>query len=162
MKNTKKILFGLLSIIIIVAIGLSLYLSQIDSRFSGTFRSDVEKTMSYIKSMNKYSPKQIKIFEQMFGYLIHEINGHTIKIITREPYTIQDYPEGSSTKIEKSVAEFPYIMIKRTKDKAVIIEIPSPFWDINSANSFEIEFDDNGYWISTPSGVREKFKKIKS
>ena len=169
MKIIKKVSIGIFALVVFSVIGVFAFFCSLDPRISGTFKSDKEATIKYLKSVSIPTDKQLNTWEQMYGHLYYVFDGH--KISTFMESQIIDNNSGSEPlKIDESHSE-SYFFIRRSeigKDKIELIILPSPLWALESTAFLEIELDEDGFWlepklfpfINTP--YKEKFTKIKS
>ncbi len=166
MKVLKKVTITIFFIIIIAIALLFAYLWPVDPRLSGTFQSDTKVSIEYLRSTRDLTDLQLDTFNQMYGHLFYEFNGHRVTIHMK-PHTISDYPKGSETKIDETIEEYHFVMRGLENDKVHLIMFPSTFWLIDEVKSVGLEFENNGFWIINNSASfgsiqREKFSKLKA
>jgi len=169
MKIFKKIFIVTFALIVFALIGVIVYFWPVDPRLNGTFKSDKEETITYLKSIMDTSERQLNYWNQLYGHLYHVYEGH--KTISFSDSHITDVKESvEPPKLDRDKAG-RYFFMRRSeigKDRVKIIIMPSPLWDIESIRFEEIEIVEDGFWLKegTPIGMKiplkEKFTKIKS
>ena len=108
---------------------------------SGTFVSDREATMSYLKSTGAYSPEQMEKIGSVVGKMKVAFAGDTV-VTELDDHTI-------SERFEVAEQGEDYIVILTNLDKEPVRN--------------RIEFVTDGYWLISPSvekPFREKFRRV--
>ena len=108
-------------------------------RLSGTYVSDKQATLEYLKNTGNYTPEHLNRIGKLLGKMkitynrdntaVVELNGD----ISQEKFTVTEVSSGHA------VLEY------------------------NHCDRYEIKFDDDGYWLSggiMPPPYMEKFKRI--
>jgi len=108
---------------------------------SGTFISDREATMSYLRSTGVYSPEQLEKIGSVMGKMKVTFTGDTV-VTELDDHT-------TSERFEVAEQGAGHIVILTNLDKEPVRN--------------RMEFVSDGYWLINPSGekpFREKFKRI--
>ena len=139
MKSAKQICIALT--FFVAGLASSVCAGEKPQELSGTFVSDREATMSYLKSTGAYSPEQLEKIGSVLGKMKVTFAGDTVVTelddrTTAERFEVAEQGEG-------------YIVILTNLDKEPVRN--------------RIEFVSGGYWLINPSGekpFREKFRRI--
>ena len=122
MQLFKRILLGLAALTIVSIFALIIYFWPIDSRLSGTFKSNKDATISYLQATRKLTDRQRHVFDQMYGHLSYKFDGHRLKTIM-EPHVVRGYGR-EDLYIEKEITEFYFFVKKSDKNSATIVVLP--------------------------------------
>ncbi len=111
-----------------------------DNRLSGTFVSDRQETLKYLKDTGNYTPEHLDRIGKLLGKMKITFNKDSSAII----------------ELDGNISQEKFKIIEVSSDRAVI--------EYNQCDKYEIIFKDDGYWatggiLSPP--YMEKFKKIK-
>ena len=169
MKIIKYIIVGILVTVLISLSVIFFRFWPTDPRLNGTFKSDKEATITYLESTRNLRDEQRHFFNQIFGHLTLVFNGHKMESVM-EPHTIKGYA-GEDDRNSEGWSDKSYFFVAMSnKDNIIIVDLPSPIWNLNDAEEVQIEFDQDGFWVyssfinSLFSGeppFKEKFKKIR-
>jgi hypothetical protein len=115
--------------------------SNYDSRLVGTFVSDKDETMAYLKSAGKFTERQLSVYSRLLGKLRIECDGVT------EVSIMEDFTDSQ-----------PLRVIERTSEY-VVTESEVLGYKVQH----KIIFTEDGYWVTgglTGPDYREKFKRL--
>ena len=115
-----------------------------DKRIVGSFVSDKEATISYIRTTGRLTEKQLQIYSSILGLWTIECDG---KYVTGKIGT-------------ESYGRVPFNILEQTSEYT-IVEM-----NLNGeTNKSKLIFAEDGYWLESDSvspHFREKFTRIKS
>lgn len=115
-----------------------------DKRIVGSFISDKEATISYIRTTGKLTEKQLQIYSSILGVWTIECDGQYV------------YGKMGSETYDRA----PFHILEQTNEYAIV--------EINTngeSSRSKLIFAEDGYWLendSVPPHFREKFKRVKS
>ncbi len=116
-----------------------------DPRFVGTFVSDKEATMSYLKGSGKFNDRQLALFDRLLGKLRVECDGVTI-VSTLDDFTDRE----------------PLRIIKRgTENGSEYIVTETEL--LGDKIQHKVIFTEDGYWLvggMAGPDYREKFRRV--
>lgn len=111
-----------------------------DDRLLGTYVSDKEATLKYLKDTGNYTNEYLDRIGKLLGKMKITYNKDNIAIV----------------ELDGDIRQEDFKIIKVSSDYAVI--------EYDQSNKYKIIFKDDGYWASggiMPLPYMEKFKKIK-
>jgi hypothetical protein len=162
MKIIKIITITVAVMLCLSAIGL-VGIWPTDPRLQGTFRSDQEETIKRLISTKSISTDKLTVLRQMYGHMSLTFDGNKIKAQI-DHHVAQGYPKGSKTEIGKETQESYFFLKKESENKVSLIVLAKPFWRLSDLEILNIQFDNNGFWLSSnaisANGRLEKFTKI--
>ncbi|MFO7606103.1 MAG: hypothetical protein R6W72_07380 [Desulfurivibrionaceae bacterium] len=166
MALLKIILLAIPAIFTLGIVAVIICFWPVDSRLSGTFKSDKEETVKYLKTITKLTEKQLNKHEQIYGHFYYVFDAHKIKTII-EPYSIQSvFSDGSDFNMDASENESYFVMNKTNKDKVILFVLATPWWNLKDIDKIEIQFAEDGFWILpepyslSPADFKEKFTRV--
>lgn len=114
-----------------------------DKRIVGTFVSDKETTISYLRTTGKFTEKQLQLLSSIMGLWKIECDGKYV----------------SGTLGNETYGRVPFHILEQTS-QYLVIEV-----NLNGESSkSKLIFAEDGYWLesdSVPPYFREKFTRIK-
>lgn len=107
---------------------------------SGTYISDKEATLDYLRSTGAYSPEQLQKIGSVMGRMKVTFNGDTVMT------ELDDHKTSEQFRVAEEEAD--HIVILTNLDGEPV--------------SNRIEFSPDGYWLITPGDkpFREKFRRL--
>lgn len=111
-----------------------------DDRLQGTFVSDKQATLIYLKGTGNYTPEHLDRIGELLGKMKITYNNNNIAVV----------------EFDGGIRQEKFKIIEVSSDHTVI--------EYNQCDKYKIIFKDDGYWASggiMPSPYMEKFKKIK-
>jgi len=108
---------------------------------SGTYISDKEATLDYLRSTGAYSPEQLQKIGSVMGRMKVTFNGDTVMT------ELDDHKTSEQFRVAEEEAD--HIVILTNLDGEPV--------------SNRIEFSPDGYWLVNPPGekpFREKFRRV--